>query len=244
MDGDGPSRRRWMSVQAVKACGRSADAVCWGMPSFGSECIMRFFYEKSARRFRAITNRAGGLECGITNVEDVVVRRVLEADLDFCAKPVAYYGTGHQRPVKAAPTSDRIGALVPAGAVVGRSYGGTCAAKMLFCKNFGGDSHRGKCKRNFRQLCQTIDEFLKPPATAARSRPLQRPLPCAQNVIPIVKLWRPVLEKPGRRVKKFGPLNWSNWRRHMFFASDVFAQGVGIWPLRKLERACDCGSWT
>src|SRR5256886_9797801 len=65
---DGRLAQALMSVQAVKAVeiGRGVA----GAGSFGSEVQDEIFYEKSARRFRRATNRAGGLEGGITNRED------------------------------------------------------------------------------------------------------------------------------------------------------------------------------
>src|SRR5437870_6660343 len=73
---DGRLAQALMSVQAVKAVeigGGVAGASC-----FGSEVQDEIFYEKSARRFRRATNRAGGLGGGITNGEDVVKRGYLK----------------------------------------------------------------------------------------------------------------------------------------------------------------------
>src|SRR5258708_5498 len=73
---DGRLAQALMSVQAVKAVEIGGGVA--GAGSFGSEAQDEIFYEKSARRFRRHTNRAGGLEGGITNGEDPVVRGYLQ----------------------------------------------------------------------------------------------------------------------------------------------------------------------
>src|SRR5258707_15830724 len=67
---DGRLAQALMSVQAVKA-GEIGNGVR-SAGSFGSEGQDEIFYEKLARRFRRETKRAGGLEGGSTNREDVV----------------------------------------------------------------------------------------------------------------------------------------------------------------------------
>src|SRR6202795_1576979 len=66
---DGRLAQAVMSIQAVKAVEIGAGVA--GAGSYGSEVQDEIFYEKSVRRFRRSTNRAGGLEGGITNGEDV-----------------------------------------------------------------------------------------------------------------------------------------------------------------------------
>src|SRR5216684_2542587 len=73
---DGRLAQALMSVQAVKAVEIGGGVA--GAASFGSEVQDEIFYEKSAHRFRRQTNRAGGLEGGITNGEDVVIRGYLK----------------------------------------------------------------------------------------------------------------------------------------------------------------------
>ncbi|HEY2544782.1 MAG TPA: chorismate synthase, partial [Candidatus Acidoferrum sp.] len=65
---DGRLAQALMSVQAVKAVEIGAGVAV--ARSYGSEVQDEIFYEKAARRFRRATNRAGGLEGGITNGED------------------------------------------------------------------------------------------------------------------------------------------------------------------------------
>ncbi len=73
---DGRLAQALMSVQAVKAVEIGGGVA--GAGSFGSEVQDEIFYEKAERRFRRHTNRAGGVEGGITNGEDVVVRGYLK----------------------------------------------------------------------------------------------------------------------------------------------------------------------
>src|SRR6266571_655295 len=68
---DGRLAQALMSVQAVKAVEIGAAVTAAG--SFGSEVQDEIFYEKSAHRFRRQTNRAGGLEGGITTSSPFVI---------------------------------------------------------------------------------------------------------------------------------------------------------------------------
>src|SRR5713101_6907720 len=73
---DGRLAQAVMSIQAVKAVEIGAGVTAAG--SYGSEVQDEISYDKSARRFRRSSNRAGGLEGGITNGEDVIVRGYLK----------------------------------------------------------------------------------------------------------------------------------------------------------------------
>src|SRR5260370_6040930 len=73
---DGRLAQAVMSIQAVKAMEIGAGVTAAG--SYGSEVQDEISYDKSARRFRRSSNPAGGLEGGITNGEDVVVRGYLK----------------------------------------------------------------------------------------------------------------------------------------------------------------------
>ena len=73
---DGQLARAIMSIQAVKAVEIGAGVSAAG--SFGSEVQDEITYNAQSRRFERPSNRAGGLEGGITNGEDVVVRGYLK----------------------------------------------------------------------------------------------------------------------------------------------------------------------
>src|SRR5207245_4230697 len=72
---DGRLAQALMSVQAVKAV-EIGDGVSIAA-SHGSDVQDEISYDKAAHRFRRFTNRAGGLEGGITNGEDIVTRGYL-----------------------------------------------------------------------------------------------------------------------------------------------------------------------
>src|SRR5271166_1092339 len=73
---DGKLAQALMSVQAVKAVEIGSGILAAG--SYGSEVQDEISYDKKARKFQRGSNRAGGLEGGITNGEDVVIRGFLK----------------------------------------------------------------------------------------------------------------------------------------------------------------------
>jgi len=150
---DGRLAQALMSVQAVKAVEIGGGVA--GAGSFGSEVQDEIFYEKSARRFRRHTNRAGGLEGGITNGEDVVVRGYLKP-ISTLRQPLHTTDMVTKEPVKAAyERSDWC--VVPAGAVAGEAMVALVLADA-FLQKFGGDS-LAELRRNFDNYARQIDEF-------------------------------------------------------------------------------------
>src|SRR5207237_6616553 len=140
---DGRLAQAVMSVQAVKAVEIGNGVRVAG--SFGSEVQDEIFYEKSARRFRRATNRAGGLEGGITNGEDVVVRGYLKP-ISTLRQPLHTTDMVTKEPVKAAyERSDWC--VVRAGAVAGEAMAALVLADA-FLQKFGGDS-LAEMRRNF-----------------------------------------------------------------------------------------------
>jgi chorismate synthase len=150
---DGRLAQAMMSIQAVKAVEIGAGVTAAG--SFGSEVQDEIFYEKSARRFRRTTNRAGGLEGGITNGEDVVVRGYLKP-ISTLRQPLHTADMVTKEPVQAAyERSDWC--VVPAGAVAGEAMVALVLADA-FLQKFGGDS-LAEMRRNFDNYARQIDEF-------------------------------------------------------------------------------------
>jgi chorismate synthase len=150
---DGRLAQALMSVQAVKAVEIGGGVA--GAGSFGSEVQDEIFYEKSAKRFRRSTNRAGGLEGGITNGEDVVVRGYLKP-ISTLRTPLHTTDMVTKEPVKAAyERSDWC--VVPAGAVAGEAMVALVLADA-FLQKFGGDS-LAETRRNFENYARQIDEF-------------------------------------------------------------------------------------
>jgi len=73
---DGRLAQAVMSIQAVK--GVEIGAGITAAVSYGSEVMDEIGYDAGKQAFTRATNRAGGLEGGITNGEDVVVRGYLK----------------------------------------------------------------------------------------------------------------------------------------------------------------------
>jgi chorismate synthase len=150
---DGRLAQALMSVQAVKAVEIGVGVTAAG--SFGSEVQDEIFYEKSARRFRRHTNRAGGLEGGITNGQDVVVRGYLKP-ISTLRQALHTTDMITKEPIKAAyERSDWC--VVPAGAVAGEAMVALVLADA-FLQKFGGDS-LAEMRRNFDNYARQIDEF-------------------------------------------------------------------------------------
>jgi chorismate synthase len=150
---DGRLAQALMSVQAVKAVEIGGGVA--GAGSFGSEVQDEIFYEKSERRFHRHTNRAGGVEGGITNGEDVVVRGYLKP-ISTLRQPMHTTDMVTKEPVKAAyERSDWC--VVPAGAVAGEAMIALVLADA-FLQKFGGDS-LPEMRRNFENYARQIKEF-------------------------------------------------------------------------------------
>ncbi len=150
---DGRLAQALMSVQAVKAVEIGAGVTAAG--AYGSEVQDEISYEKAARRFRRSTNRAGGLEGGITNGEDVVIRGYLKP-ISTLRQALHTADMVTKEPVSAAyERSDWC--VVPAGAVAGEAMMALVLADA-FLQKFGGDS-LSEMRRNFDNYVRQIDEF-------------------------------------------------------------------------------------
>lgn len=150
---DGRLAQALMSVQAVKAVEIGAGVTAAG--SYGSEVQDEIFYEKPARRFRRSTNRAGGLEGGITNGEDIVIRGYLKP-ISTLRQALHTADMVTKEPVSAAyERSDWC--VVPAGAVAGEAMVALVLADA-FLQKFGGDSLT-EMKRNFAGYAEQIAQF-------------------------------------------------------------------------------------
>jgi chorismate synthase len=150
---DGRLGQAVMSVQAVKAVEIGSGVLA--AESYGSEVQDEISYDKGARRFRRSSNRAGGLEGGITNGEDVVVRGYLKP-ISTLRKPLGTANLVTKEPVQAAyERSDWC--VVPAGGVAGEAMVALVLADA-FLQKFGGDS-LAETRRNFEGYGRQIDEY-------------------------------------------------------------------------------------
>jgi chorismate synthase len=150
---DGRLAQALMSVQAVKAVEIGSGILAAG--SYGSEVQDEISYDKAARKFRRASNRAGGVEGGITNGEDLIVRGYLKP-ISTLRKALGTADMVTKEPVQAAyERSDWC--VVPAGGVAGEAMVALVLADA-FLQKFGGDS-LAEMRRNFEGYAQQIDEF-------------------------------------------------------------------------------------
>jgi chorismate synthase len=150
---DGRLAQALMSVQAVKAVEIGSGILAAG--SYGSEVQDEISYDRTERRFQRSSNRAGGLEGGITNGEDVVIRGYLKP-ISTLRKALSTADMVTKEPVQAAyERSDWC--VVPAGGVAGEAMVALVLADA-FLQKFGGDS-LAETQRNFESYGRQIDEF-------------------------------------------------------------------------------------
>jgi chorismate synthase len=150
---DGKLAQAVMSIQAVKGVEIGAGVTAAG--SYGSEVQDEISYDKSAHRFRRSSNRAGGLEGGMTNGEDVVVHGYLKP-ISTLRRALGTADLVTKEPVQAAyERSDWC--VVPAAGVAGEAMVALVLADA-FLQKFGGDS-LAETRRNFDNYARQIDEF-------------------------------------------------------------------------------------
>lgn len=150
---DAKIARAVMSIQAVKAV--EIGTGFSNAASYGSEVQDEIHYDAARKRFSRPSNRAGGLEGGITNGEDVIVRGYLKP-ISTLRKPLVTADMNTKQEVKAAYERSDV-CVVPAGGVVGEAMVSfELAAAML--EKFGGDSVI-ETKRNFEGYLKQLDNF-------------------------------------------------------------------------------------
>src|ERR1700720_1259104 len=150
---DGRLAQAVMSIQAVKGMEIGAGITAAG--SYGSEVQDEISYDRPAKRFRRSSNRAGGLEGGITNGEDMIVRGYLKP-ISTLRRALGTADMVTKEPVKAAhERSDWC--VVPAAGVAAEAMVALVLADA-FLQKFGGDS-LAEMRRNFDNYVRQIDEF-------------------------------------------------------------------------------------
>ena len=161
---DGLLAQAVMSLQAVKAVelGRGVTAA----ESMGSAVHDAIQYEaetgvepedggRKFTRFWREKNNAGGIEGGISNGEDVVVRGYLKP-ISTLRRPLGSVSFATREPVKAAYERSDV-CVVPAAGVAAEAMVALTIAGLVIDK-FGGDS-LGEMRRNFEGYCQQIRRF-------------------------------------------------------------------------------------
>ena len=150
---DGRLAQAVVSIQAVKGVeiGRAVEAAA----SFGSAVQDTIRYDSASRRFTRGSNRAGGLEGGITNGEDVVVRGFLKP-ISTLRRPLESVDLITREPALAAYERSDV-CVVPAAGVIGEAMVALVLAQCMLEK-FGGDS-LAETKRNFEGYLQQVKAF-------------------------------------------------------------------------------------
>jgi chorismate synthase len=150
---DGKIARAVISIQAVKAVEIGTGVA--NAASYGSEVQDEIRYDSSRKRFDRSSNRAGGLEGGITNGQDIVVRGYLKP-ISTLRRPLLTADMNTKEAVKAAYERSDI-CVVPAGGVAGEAMVAIELAGA-FVEKFGGDSLE-ETRRNFDGYERQLDSF-------------------------------------------------------------------------------------
>jgi chorismate synthase len=150
---DGRLAQAIVSMQAVK--GVEVGYAEEGAQAFGSKVQDTIHYDREARRFTRGANRAGGLEGGITNGEDVLVRGYLKP-ISTLRRPLESVDLATREAAAAAYERSDV-CVVPAAGVIGEAMVAMVLAQA-FLEKFGGDS-LGETKRNYDGYIEQVKNF-------------------------------------------------------------------------------------
>jgi chorismate synthase len=150
---DGRLAQALVSIQAVK--GAEIGAAEEAAASYGSVVQDTIHYDKPHRHFHRGSNRAGGLEGGITNGEDVVIRGLLKP-ISTLRRPLESVDLPTREPALAAYERSDV-AVIPAAGVIGEAMVALVLAQA-FLDKFGGDSLT-ETKRNFDSYMSQVKNY-------------------------------------------------------------------------------------
>ena len=150
---DGQLAQAVMSIPAVKTVEIGAGVAAAARRGASVHDVVG--YDPGRGRFLRPTNRAGGLEGGMTNGEDVVVRGYLKP-ISTLRQPLESVNLVSKAAVKAAYERSDV-CVVPAGAVVGEAMVAFILARA-FLEKFGGDSME-ETQRNFSGYIEQLGRF-------------------------------------------------------------------------------------
>ncbi len=136
--------KAWRSVSPPKA-----------QASFGSRVQDTIHYNREERRFTRGANRAGGLEGGMTNGQDVLVRGLLKP-ISTLRRPLESVDLATREPALAAYERSDV-CVVPAAGVIGEAMVAIVLAQA-FLEKFGGDSLE-ETRRNFEGYREQVRNF-------------------------------------------------------------------------------------
>src|SRR5581483_5968249 len=147
---DGRLAQAIVSMQAVK--GVEVGFAAEGASSFGSKVQDTIHYDRESRAFGRGANRAGGLEGGITNGQDLVVRGLLKP-ISTLRRPLESVDLETREPALAAYERSDV-AVIPAAGVIGEAMVALVLAGA-FLEKFGGDS-LGETRRNYEGYIEQV----------------------------------------------------------------------------------------
>jgi chorismate synthase len=150
---DGRLAQAIVSMQAVK--GVEVGCAEEQATSYGSKVQDTIHYNKEDRRFYRGANKAGGLEGGMTNGQDVFVRGFLKP-ISTLRRPLESVDLETREPSSAAYERSDV-CVVPAAGVIGEAMVAIVLAQA-FLEKFGGDS-LVETRRNYEGYLQQVREF-------------------------------------------------------------------------------------
>ena len=150
---DGRLAQAIVSIQAVK--GVHIGAADEAAEAFGSKVQDPIGYDRASTRFTRGANKAGGLEGGITNGEEIVVRGLLKP-ISTLRRPLESADLVTKESAAAAYERSDV-CVVAAAGVIGEAMVALVLAQSLLGK-FGGDSLR-ETRRNYEAYLQQMRAF-------------------------------------------------------------------------------------
>jgi chorismate synthase len=150
---DGKLAQAIVSMQAVK--GVEVGFAAEGAASFGSQVQDTIHYNPEERRFTRGANRAGGLEGGMTNGQDIVARGMLKP-ISTLRRPLESVDIVTREPALAAYERSDV-CVVPAAGVIGEAMVALVLAGAMLEK-FGGDSLK-ETQRNYESYLEQVKNF-------------------------------------------------------------------------------------
>ena len=150
---DGRLAQAVVSIQAVKGVeiGQALEAA----GSFGSRVQDTIHYDRERRQFTRGSNRAGGVEGGISNGQDILVRGFLKP-ISTLRRPLESVDLATREPATASYERSDV-CVVPAAGVIGEAMVALVLAQAALEK-FGGDS-LAETQRNFRGYLEQVKSF-------------------------------------------------------------------------------------
>ena len=150
---DGKLAQAIVSMQAVK--GVEVGFAAEGAAAFGSKVQDTIGYNRDERKFTRGANRAGGLEGGMTNGQDILVRGMLKP-ISTLRRPLESVDLETRESAPAAYERSDV-AVVPAAGVIGEAMVALVLAGAMLEK-FGGDSML-EAKRNYNNYLEQVKNF-------------------------------------------------------------------------------------